>query len=96
MKLTKKLESYVRFANFAIEHGIEPMELAKLVQLCHRRISVQTQLSNGTERKNGKEIEAKLRGQIQILGKTLGFDVTFDALPPTVKKDGREVFLPLN
>lgn len=33
--------------------------------------------------------------QIKTLGQSLGFDITFPGLYPSIQKDGKDVFLPL-
>lgn len=100
MRLGKTLENKINFAKFAIEHKIDPYELAVLCHLVNKRFNFAVKTANtrmdqaASERSDKRDDDHMQRIADKAL--SLGFtDVVFSSLYPSMKKDGRDIHLPV-
>ncbi len=93
MRWTRTLESCCTFANFAIEQGLLPYDLAELILLARRAFSageraasVDDEVASRREDKTGEAFAEKAQ--------SLGYTVIWPGLWPTLVKDGKQIHLP--
>ena len=91
MKLPKDLQYALDFARFCALHDLTPSAGATIVQLARKAFTDGVRDANaGTTRQevSGKAFEAEAL--------TNGFGVTWSGLSPTLTRDGRDIYVPLN
>ncbi len=93
MRWTKTMESCCTFANFAIEQGLLPYDLAELILLARRAFKAGekncnegSETSSLAEDRSGKAFIEKAA--------SLGFGTMWPGLWPTLLKDGKQIHLP--
>lgn len=84
MRLTKGLQSSISFAKFAIEHKIEPSDLAKMIVLSDKR-------ARAYERNRNDEDYLE---EFELLALKNGFKTEWNGLYPTLNKNGYQYHLP--
>ena len=98
--LNKANQAKVNFTNFCITYQIKPELLAGLLQLVERRAwltrkSADSHQTEQSYQKQNKEDEVLMQSIIS-LGKEMRMEIEFPASYPSVKMDGKDIFLPLN
>lgn len=90
MRLSKSFECKVRFARFAVEHKVDPLDLAELLTLASRAFS-----AGETEANTGKSAD-KARERFEAKAKSMGFGTSWPGLLPMLTRGGKDVYLPID
>lgn len=87
--LSRGMHDHIAFARFAAEHKIDPTDLARLITLARRASNANVQECN-----TGKSADnACKRFEEAAIG--YGFErVEWNGLGPTLRKNGRDIYLP--
>lgn len=91
--MTKTQERFIHFANFAIAHGIKPIDLAELIDLADKAASAAAK-----ENYTGGTRATNARRRFEEKANALGFDADYNGLRPHLVKYGQSnqsIYLPI-
>lgn len=84
----RTLQSCVAFARWVEEQRVSYLDLRDLLQLAKKAFSAGERECN-----TGKSADPQRRA-FEVKAKSMGFGVQWPGLCPTLKKDGRDIYLP--
>lgn len=93
MRLSKRMMGCVQFARFAVNHSVDPMELAELLTLADRAFKAGERDCNEGSDKSGRAYETAHK-RFGVKARELGFEVSWPGLWPQLRRDGHDICLP--
>ncbi len=92
MKLSKKYDGMVRFANFCKNYNLCPRQVAELMVLVDRRSKTATKVCNETD--FDQKLDDNARMVVETHAESMGLKVTWPGIYPDLEKEGWFIHLP--
>lgn len=92
--MTATTRDQIAFARFCIEHNVSPADAAELGRLANRAFKAgERHCNDGTEKSH--KLELSRAAEFKAAAAKLGFETEWYGLWPTLRKDGRDVGIPM-